>query len=139
MVRGFGESRDLLLSPSRSDLVVQSCYFFPCSKSRDLGPEHGFRACSFKNKRKQLDFHIFGCKNVPGSIFNTVSHFCNFFRLQKRAWVGGQTSLGLHDKKACGVGNLTTSTRKTKKNQEKRRIFGKLGNRKIPKILGNKH
>ena len=57
MVRGFGESRDLLLSPSRSDLVVQSCYFFPCSKSRDLGPEHGFRACSFKNKGKKLDFH----------------------------------------------------------------------------------
>ena len=28
LVRGFGESRDLLLSPSRSDLVVQSCYFF---------------------------------------------------------------------------------------------------------------
>ena len=59
MVRGFGESRDLLLSPSRSDLVVQSCYFFPCSKSRDLGPEHGFRACSFKNKGKMSDFHIF--------------------------------------------------------------------------------
>ena len=36
--------------------------FFPCSKSRDLGPEHGFRACSFKNKGKKLDFHIFGVK-----------------------------------------------------------------------------
>ncbi len=36
--------------------------FFPCSKSRDLGPEHGFRACSFKNKEKKLDFHIFGVK-----------------------------------------------------------------------------
>ena len=34
--------------------------FFPCSKSRDLGPEHGFRACSFKNKGKKLDFHVFG-------------------------------------------------------------------------------
>ena len=34
--------------------------FFPCSKSRDLGPEHGFRACSFKNKGNKLDFHIFG-------------------------------------------------------------------------------
>ena len=34
--------------------------FFPCSKSRDLGPEHGFRACSFQNKGKMLDFHIFG-------------------------------------------------------------------------------
>ena len=60
MVRGFGESRDLLLSPSRSDLVVQSCFFFPCSKSRDLGPEHGFRACSFKNKWKKSDFQFFG-------------------------------------------------------------------------------
>ena len=58
MVRGFGESRDLLLSPSRSDLVVQSCFFFfPCSKSRDLGPEHGFKACSFENKGKKLDCH----------------------------------------------------------------------------------
>ena len=61
MVRGFGESGDLVLSPSRSDLVVQSCFFlFPCSKSRDLGPEHGFKACSFKNKGKKLDFHILG-------------------------------------------------------------------------------
>ena len=34
--------------------------FFPCSKSRDLGPEHGFRACSFKNKGNKSDFHIFG-------------------------------------------------------------------------------
>ena len=37
--------------------------FFPCSKSRDLGPEHGFRACSFKNKGKKLDFHTLGSKN----------------------------------------------------------------------------
>ena len=57
LVRAFGESRDLVLSPSRSDLVVQSCYFFPCSKSRDLGPEHGFRGCSFENERKKLNFH----------------------------------------------------------------------------------
>ena len=33
--------------------------FLPCSKSRDLGPEHGFRACSFKNKEKKLDYHMF--------------------------------------------------------------------------------
>ena len=26
------------------------------SSRRDLGPEHGFRACSFKNKGKKLDF-----------------------------------------------------------------------------------
>ena len=30
--------------------------FFPCSKSRDRGPEHGFRACSFKNKGKSWIF-----------------------------------------------------------------------------------
>ena len=74
MVRGFGESRDLLLSPSRSDLVVQSCYFFPCSKSRDLGPEHGFRACSFKNKGKKLDFHILGVKKTKkkSDFFNEI-------------------------------------------------------------------
>ena len=35
-------------------------FFFPCSKSRDLGPEHGFRACSFKNKGKKSEFHILG-------------------------------------------------------------------------------
>ena len=115
LVRAFGESRDLVFSPSRSNLGLvssrlagfvrnreiynlgmvsgpvllkikgkswifrkkwksQPCFvtksvrfgrtellfFFPCSKSRDLGPEHGFRACSFKNKRKKLDFDIFG-------------------------------------------------------------------------------
>ena len=38
--------------------------FFPCSKSRDLGPEHGFRACSFKNKGNKLDFHIFGVQKM---------------------------------------------------------------------------
>ena len=38
--------------------------FFPCSKSRDLGPEHGFRACSFKNKREMLGFHFFGVKQT---------------------------------------------------------------------------
>ena len=28
-----------------------------CAESRDLQSGHGFRACSFKNKRKKLDFH----------------------------------------------------------------------------------
>ena len=42
----------------------QAVFFLPCSKSRDLGPEHGFRACSFKNKGKQMDFHIFGVKKT---------------------------------------------------------------------------
>ena len=60
MVRGFGESRDLLLSPSGQIWSYRAVIFFPCSKSRDLGPEHGFRACSLKNKGKKSDFHIFG-------------------------------------------------------------------------------
>ena len=34
--------------------------FFPCSKSRDLGPGHGFRACSFKIERKKVGFSYFG-------------------------------------------------------------------------------
>ena len=38
--------------------------FFPCGKSRDLGPEHGFRACSLKNKWKKLDFsYVWAQKN----------------------------------------------------------------------------
>ena len=32
-------------------------FFFPCSKSRDLQSEHGFRACSFKRIRNKLKFH----------------------------------------------------------------------------------
>ena len=36
MVSGFGESRDLVLSPSRSDLVVQSCYFFCRVANREI-------------------------------------------------------------------------------------------------------
>ena len=36
--------------------------FFPCSKLRDLGPEHGFRACSFKNKGNIFNVHNFGDK-----------------------------------------------------------------------------
>ena len=34
-------------------------FLFPCSKSRDLQSEHGFKACSFKNIREKLDFHTF--------------------------------------------------------------------------------
>ena len=30
------------------------------SSSRDLQSGHGFEACSFKNKRKKLNFHTFG-------------------------------------------------------------------------------
>ena len=33
-----------------------------CAESRDLQSEHGFRACSFKNKGNKLDFHILGVK-----------------------------------------------------------------------------
>ena len=35
-------------------------FCFPESSSRDLQSGHGFEACSFKNKRKKLDFHTFG-------------------------------------------------------------------------------
>ena len=35
-----------------------------CAESRDLGPEHGFRACSFKDKGKKSDFHIFGVQQM---------------------------------------------------------------------------
>ena len=68
LVRGFAESCDLLLSPSRSVI------FFPCSKSRDLGPEHGFKACSLKNKGKKLDCHeIVGFLGVTKrEIFNIL-------------------------------------------------------------------
>ena len=45
-------------------------FFFPCSKSRDLGPEHGFRACSFKNKGKKLDFHILGVNKNKKKVEN---------------------------------------------------------------------
>ena len=34
--------------------------FFPCSKSRDLGPGHGFRACSLKIKGKSWIFILLG-------------------------------------------------------------------------------
>ena len=42
-------------------------FFFLRSKSRDLGPGQGFRVGSFKNKGKQLDFHIFGVKKTTNS------------------------------------------------------------------------
>ena len=35
-----------------------------CAESRDLGPEHGFSACSFQKKKKKLDFHIFRDKQI---------------------------------------------------------------------------
>ena len=51
------ESRDLVLTPSRSDLVEQSSrLFFPKYSSRDLQCGHGFEASSLKNERKKLDF-----------------------------------------------------------------------------------
>ena len=64
-VSAFGESRELVLTPSRSNLVVQSCYFLYESSSRDLQFEHGFKACFQTNKRNSLDFHIlFGGGNT---------------------------------------------------------------------------
>ena len=31
-----------------------------CAESRDLGPDHGFRACSFENKGNKIGFSYFG-------------------------------------------------------------------------------
>ena len=31
-----------------------------CADSRDLGPEHGFRACCFNKKREKVGFSKFG-------------------------------------------------------------------------------
>ena len=60
LVRAFGESRSFVLSPSRSDLVVQSSRFDEFVENREIynlsmvsGP--GF----FRNKREGLDFHTF--------------------------------------------------------------------------------
>ena len=50
MVGGFGESRDLVLSQSRSDLVVQSCYFSQTLNS--IGWHHS------SNQRHLLHFSI---------------------------------------------------------------------------------
>ena len=48
-----------------------------CPEPRDLGPEHGFRACSFKNKGKQLDFHTFGVNKTKNKRkTNTISVKC---------------------------------------------------------------
>ena len=55
LVSAFGESRDLVLTPNRSDFVVHSCYFFPESSSWDLQFGHGFRACSLTDNRNKLD------------------------------------------------------------------------------------
>ena len=41
-----------------------------CAESRDLGPEHGFRACSLKNKGKKLDFHMSGVKKTKKQVEN---------------------------------------------------------------------
>ena len=48
-----------------------------CSKSRDLQSEHGFRACSFKNKGKNLDVHTFGSQQTKtnGTIERNRSNF----------------------------------------------------------------
>ena len=63
-VRGFGESRDLLLSPSRSDLVVQSCFCFfvyQIARSRSWAWFQGlFCKKWLKNEGTKSDFHTFG-------------------------------------------------------------------------------
>ena len=61
MVRAFGESRDLVFFTKSvkfgfGELSISQI----CAESRDLQSGHGFKACSFKNKGKKLDFHICG-------------------------------------------------------------------------------
>ena len=58
LVGGFGESRDLVFFTKSvkfgfGELSISQI----CAESRDLGPEHGFRGCSFENIRKKLDVH----------------------------------------------------------------------------------
>ena len=35
-----------------------------CAESQDLGPEHGFRACTFEDINKKLDCHTFWINKV---------------------------------------------------------------------------
>ena len=88
MARAFGESRDLVFSPSRSDLVVQSSRFAGFVRNREievLSMVSGPVLLKIKGKswififlvaktcpgRFSTRFHTFatfsGCKNVPGS------------------------------------------------------------------------
>ena len=54
-----GESRDLVLHQVGQIWCTELSICRICAESRDLEFGHGFRACSFKNKRKKLDFHTF--------------------------------------------------------------------------------
>ena len=61
LVRAFGESRDLVFFTKSVKFgfgELSICQI--CAESRDLEFEHGFRACSLKNKKEMLVFHIFG-------------------------------------------------------------------------------
>ena len=157
MISAFGESHDLVFSPSRSNLgLVSSRLGQPVANREIYNLSMVSRPVLFKIKGTSWMF-IFGCKNVPGSIFDdgvtllqlfqvaktcpgrfltTVSHFYNFFRLQKRARAGDQ-----NEKNTCGVGNLTTSTTKQRNCEEKtkRKKNRKMENRQISKIPWNKH
>ena len=90
LVRAFGESWDLVFFTKSvkfgfGELSISQI----CAESRDLGPGHGFRACSFKNKRKQLNFHetmkvaTLFCHQV-GQIWSYRAVILFFFRVANR-------------------------------------------------------
>ena len=65
MVGGFGDSRDLVFFTKSVKFGFGEVSISQiCAESRDLQSGHGFRACSFKNKRKKVDFYIFGVNNI---------------------------------------------------------------------------
>ena len=76
------------------------------SSRRDLESEHGFEACSLKYKGKVLDFHAFGGQT------SEKKQKIKRIKLDFRASLSGYT-------KACGVGNLTTSSGQNTENIEK--------------------
>jgi len=74
-----------------------------CAESRDLGPEHGFRACSFKNKRKKSIFHE-KSKSQPSFVTKSVrfgrTELLFFFPCSKSRDLGPE-----HGFKACSLKN----------------------------------
>ena len=112
------------LPPRRSDLVVQSCYFFTESSPRDLAIGHGVRPCSFQNERKQLDFHPFGVgKQNKSGKWDEIS----------RVVVSGVVNDTEKICKACGEFFAIFRVRKLEQIKDKRDNSGKSENLKILK------
>ena len=59
------KNANLFCSPSRSDVVVQNCFFLYESSSRDLQFEHGFRACSLTGQLKGPVYGLPGYRIRP--------------------------------------------------------------------------